>query len=134
MIFALLGDRKELEVRIILLVLRLCPCKKLEDFTNDFFIWITRARLGEVTAADQELAAYIAERWNGAPADWPSNIARFLVGKMTEPDFFAASASPDAKKERAHKSMAWFYAGMKHLLTGDRTTAADYFRKCLAVL
>ena len=27
---------------------------------------------------------------------------------------------------------AWFYAGMKKLLGGDKAAAANYFKKCLA--
>ena len=88
--------------------------------------------MGEKAVANKELTSYIDNRWNGAPDDWETKIANFLLDKISETDFFVAAASPDAKKERGQRCQAWFYAGMKRLLNGDKTTAADYFRKSVA--
>lgn len=33
---------------------------------------------------------------------------------------------------RGHQCEAWFYAGLKHLLAGDKNIAVKDFRKCLA--
>jgi lipoprotein NlpI len=94
--------------------------------------WLIRARLGETEAADQELSAYLEKRRAATPGDWISNVGGFLVGKVTEANLFAAAASTDEKKERGQLCEAWFYAGMKKLLAGDKGSSADYFRKCLA--
>ncbi|MBV8416604.1 MAG: hypothetical protein JO251_15455, partial [Verrucomicrobia bacterium] len=91
-----------------------------------------RARLGQAAAANQELSAYLDKRWDMVPGDWISKVGEFLLDKITEADLFAAAASSDAKKERAHHCEAWYYAGMKYLLVGDKKTAADYFTKCSA--
>jgi lipoprotein NlpI len=88
--------------------------------------------LGQKEAGDKELAAYLGQR--GKAADpWPARVAEFLLGRISESDLMAAAASPDASKEREHRAEGWYYAGMKRLLSGDKTGAADCFRKCVAM-
>ena len=41
-------------------------------------------------------------------------------------------ALADAEKQRGRQCEAWYYAGMKRLLDGDKAAAADSFRQCLA--
>jgi lipoprotein NlpI len=95
-------------------------------------IWLVRSRLGESVTANAELDEFVRKRWNAAPGDWVSTIARYLLGKVSEADLFAAAKSPDAKKERSQLCEAWFYAGMKKLFARDKAAAAEYFNKCLA--
>jgi lipoprotein NlpI len=64
--------------------------------------------------------------------DWATGIAEFLLNKIVEADFVAAANSPDTEKDRGQHCEAWYYSGMKRLLAGDKKTAANYFRKCLA--
>jgi HEAT repeat protein len=99
------------------------------DYSH-YRIWLIRARLGEKDAATRELASYLARRPQGKP--WALNVGRFLAGQMTEVDFIAAAADPNGQTDREQHCEAWFYAGMKRLLAGDKTTAADYFQKCRA--
>jgi lipoprotein NlpI len=61
-----------------------------------------------------------------------SKVAGHLLGKVPEADLFAAAKSPDPHKERCRLCEAWFYAGMKRLLGGDKAAAAADFQKCLA--
>ena len=107
-----------------------------------FFIWLTRAQLGEVEAATTELATYMDERGQSAPDNldtqtayfiaskmaWSSKVANFLLGKIAYADFLSAADSSDA----GQKTDVWFYAGMKHLVAGENAAAADYFGKCVA--
>jgi lipoprotein NlpI len=95
-------------------------------------IWLIRARLGETEAASKELSTYIDKRQKTTSSDWFSKVASHLLGKVSEADLFAAAASPDAKKDSEQHCEAWFYVGMKKLFSGDKETAANYFRKCLA--
>ena len=95
-------------------------------------LWIVRSRLGQKEAGDKELAAYLGQRGNAADP-WPARIADFLLGKTRESDLMAAAASPNSYKEREQRTDAWFFAGMKQLLAGDKAAAADCFRKCLAM-
>jgi hypothetical protein len=48
---------------------------------------------------------------------------------MTEADFLGAG---NRGHDSGRQCEAWFYAGMKRLLSGDAATARDDFQKCLA--
>jgi lipoprotein NlpI len=103
-----------------------------QDFYPRLFLWLMRSRLGESDAANKELAAFLDKRRDETPEEWTSKVAGHLLGNVSEADLFAAAKSSDAKKERGLFCEAWFFAGMKKLLGGDKATAADYFRKCIA--
>jgi tetratricopeptide (TPR) repeat protein len=103
-----------------------------EDKDSPPWIWLIRARQGEKEAANQELAAEMKQHLIDAPGDWASQITNFLLGKVYEADFLAAAISVDAEKKRDQQCDAWFYAGMKRLLDGDRPAATDYFKRALA--
>ena len=63
--------------------------------------------------------------------DWTAQIGRFLLDQISESDFLDGATSPDTEKDRAQHCEAWYYAGMKSLLAGDKKTAGDYFNKCV---
>jgi len=113
---------------------RACELSKMDqDFYPYLYVWLIRARLGETEAANKEiLSAYLEKRSNSRSEDWVSKVAGHLLGTVAEADLFAAAASPNAQKDSYQHCQAWFFAGMKKLLGGDKETAADYFRKCLA--
>jgi lipoprotein NlpI len=70
-------------------------------------------------------------RNTGRPDDWPSKVGHFLAGQLTESDFLQAAANPDTLTDREQHCEAYFYAGSKRLIEDDKTTAADYFKKCM---
>jgi hypothetical protein len=43
----------------------------------------------------------------------------------------AAAASPDGPKDKGQHCEAWYFAGMKRLLAGDKPGAIEAFHKCL---
>jgi lipoprotein NlpI len=88
--------------------------------------------LGETEAARNEFSAYFDQRGREAPGDWIFHVAEYLLGSMTEADFFAAAHSADAEMERGQLCETWYYVGVKQLLAGDNAAAAVSFRKCLA--
>ncbi|HMD53740.1 MAG TPA: tetratricopeptide repeat protein, partial [Phycisphaerae bacterium] len=96
-----------------------------------FYVWLIRARLGEKEAVTKELQAYWNNRETGTPDDWPSRISSFLTGKLAELDFIEAAQNSDDQKDNEQHCEAYFYAGSKRLIAGDKTTATDYFKKCL---
>jgi lipoprotein NlpI/uncharacterized protein YecT (DUF1311 family) len=100
------------------------------DYPN--LIWLILAEQGQNEAANKELAADIEQQLNDASEAWTSKIASFLLNKINQADFITAAASPDPKKTRDQRCDAWFYAGIKHLLAGDKATAIDCFQKALA--
>jgi HEAT repeat protein len=95
-------------------------------------IWLILARSGEKAAATKELMSYLEHRNTGTTNDWPSKVGRFLTGQLTETDFLNAATNTNAKTDREQHCEAYFYAGMKRLIENDKTTAVDYFKKCLA--
>jgi gag-polyprotein putative aspartyl protease len=106
-------------------------CEKDHSEANypRFFIWLMTARKGERAAADQELGACFGPGKRPKASRWEKDIGAFLLGNMSEAAFLRAAS-------RGHdpglQCEAWFYAGMKRLLSGDAATAQSYFKKCLA--
>jgi tetratricopeptide (TPR) repeat protein len=108
----------------------LAPPGESQDYPH-LFIWLDRVRGGESAEANRELVAYLGTRRNMPVADWTSNIGRFFLDQISESDFLGGVTSLDVEKGRAQHCEAWYYAGMKRLLAGDKKTAAVYFDKCL---
>jgi lipoprotein NlpI len=93
---------------------------------------LSRARLGEADAATTELREYLSGRTYGKTEEWTSRIGHFLAGQLAEPEFLAAAKDADPKKEAGQLCEAYFYAGTKRLLAGDKATATEYFQKSIA--
>ena len=91
-----------------------------------------QARLGDVRKADSRLSDYLAARPRTADGEWASHVGTFLIGRDSEEAFFQQAASGDAKTVGGQRCEAWFYAGIKKLVVGDKASAGDHFRKCLA--
>ncbi|MEK7466406.1 MAG: hypothetical protein AAB074_03235 [Planctomycetota bacterium] len=54
------------------------------------------------------------------------------AGDLAEPELLAAARHANPKTESGQVCLAYFYAGSKHLLAGDKTVARDYFQKVVA--
>ena len=105
-----------------------CELDSKDSGHSHLYIWLVQNQQSHKGEADQELTAYLA----GIPGDWISKEAAMLLGKINEADFLAAVTSSDPQQDQNQHCEAWYFAGMKRLLAGDKGTAADYFRKCLA--
>lgn len=104
----------------------------LEADTPQLYIWILRVRLGGRTTADRELAAYLLSRAGPVDVAWARRVGAFLLNHLGEEALLLAAASTDRKLECEQQCSAWFFSGMKLLLAGERTAAAEHFQKCLA--
>ena len=65
--------------------------------------------------------------------DWSACIGHFLTGNVPEGEFLN-QATATAKRPSGYDGQiceSCYYAGMKHLLDGDKEGAADFFQKCL---
>lgn len=102
------------------------------EVETELRIWATRSRLGETGAAKRELQAYLVSREAGDSSDWPSTICRFLLGQVTESQLFRAAETPGSQRKGEKHCQAYFYAGVKRLVVGDKKTAASRFEKCVA--
>lgn len=96
------------------------------------YLWLIAKAKNSKTDPDKQLADYLQTGWNSPPDDLATKIAGFLLGRIPEADLLAAASSPDAKKDQGQHCEAWYFAGMKRLLDGDKTTAIDYFHRCVA--
>ncbi|HUB68593.1 MAG TPA: tetratricopeptide repeat protein [Candidatus Methylacidiphilales bacterium] len=97
-----------------------------------FYLWLAQTGQNRKTDADSELTAYMTSRPDVYAGDWPSKVGGFLLGQINEADFLSAASSGDPQKNPRLHCEAWYYAGMKHLLVGEKTAAANDFQKCLA--
>jgi len=102
-----------------------------EDEDAPPLIWAAQARLGEKEAADRGLSSFIADHPEQANPFY-KEIDNFLLGKMSEKDLLAAADSGEEKKRPEQQCEAWYYAGLKRLLNGDKAGAAEAFRKTVA--
>jgi lipoprotein NlpI len=101
------------------------------SLTNDeahYYVWMSRARLGETDAATKELQRYLGSR--GGADDWLFKMGSFLTGQLSEAEFFKAAES-DSRRSKEHLCEAYFYAGTKRLVTGDTAGAETAFRNCV---
>jgi lipoprotein NlpI len=96
------------------------------------YLWLIATQLNPKGTADQDLAAALQNDWNSPPEEFSSKIAAFLLGHIHENDLIANAASPDPSREPAQYCKAWYFAGMKRLLAGDKKTAISYFQKSVA--
>ena len=61
-----------------------------------------------------------------------TKTASFLLGKTPEADYLDSAHSPDAGTDQSQRCQAWYFAGMKRLLMGDKKGAIDAFQQCVA--
>lgn len=100
--------------------------------TARLYLWVLATRNNPRGTADQDLSKALLNDWNSPPEEFTSKIGSFLLGHMREDDLIANAASPDPTLEPSQYCKAWYFAGMKRLLAGDKKTAVTYFQKCVA--
>ena len=94
--------------------------------------WLARYRLGEEEAADQSIINHLNTRSEEASGDWYEKIAQFLLGNISESEFFnAADIHNDPKKRNGQRCEAYFYAANKNLLKGDLEKAIVLLKQCI---
>lgn len=97
-------------------------------------IWLVRVRLGERGAATRELKEYFTgRRRSQKPDDWVSRLAAFVSGDSPESALFKAAEAKDEQRSRNQLCAAYYYAGSKRLIAGDKETARRYFEKSVEV-
>ena len=103
------------------------------EATSQLFIFLARARAGDVAEASDELLKVlpVAE----APGDQFSVAVRFLTGRIAEPDYLAGLAKPDDEDDDVDrvKAEGFFLAGGRRLAFGDRAVGLAMMRNALAI-
>jgi tetratricopeptide (TPR) repeat protein len=96
------------------------------------YLWLIEKASGAKTDADAELSDAMESSWNSPPDDLVSKTAGYLLGRVSETDYLSASDSPDANLQKGQQCEAWYYIGMKRLLSGDKAGAAAAFQTAVA--
>jgi tetratricopeptide (TPR) repeat protein len=107
-----------------------CELGSCDDYTQ-FRIWLTRARLGQQAKADRELQTYMDSRDVTNRGDWASALGNYLLGRVTEADLLKDARSSSERTNTTRLCEAYFYAGTKQLIAGDKEAAINYLKKCL---
>jgi tetratricopeptide (TPR) repeat protein len=127
---------------LIWMLLRQWP-EALEDYRRDIalstspndddhlYVWLLRTRLGEMNAANEELARYLTTRPAAKVSDWYASAAGFLLGKVSEEQLLAASTAPERFEALRLQSKAWYYIGMKKLFVTEKG-AIESLARCFS--
>lgn len=95
-----------------------------------FYLWLARVQQNQQADANKELSDYMSKRPTSANW-WYTRIGNFLLGQYAEVDVLTSAVSVRSAEGRDYDQCeAWYFVGMKRLLAGDKSAAADYFRKC----
>ncbi len=126
-----------------------CEAAPHDRFADNarLYLWVI-AKLGNQHGdADQDLSDALENGWNTSADDFTSKTAAFLLGRATESDYLTAASSTDGNVDATQHCQAFYFAGMKRLLMGDkgnrrrlfpemrrhparRTTASTSLRRC----
>jgi tetratricopeptide (TPR) repeat protein len=111
-----------------------CDAAPHDRFADNahLYLWLIAKQQVSHTDPDQDLSDALENGWNTPPDDFTAKTAAFLLGRATESDYLTAANSADANINATQNCQAYYFAGMKRLIMGDRGTASDYFQKCVA--
>jgi lipoprotein NlpI len=103
-------------------------CVRLEPQNRDNFLWLYLANARNGQGDVQDL---LRQAVNSNSRKWPAPIVEFLLGSSTPETLLAACSHENAHKQRKQVCSAHFFAGQKHLLTGDLQQAAGFFDRAI---
>jgi len=95
-----------------------------------FRIWALRSRMNDGPGATDELQNYLRSL-KEKTMTWPAAVGWYLVGAFSERNFLGCAAKSDQKTRDWWQCRANYYAGMKHLIAGDKVGAMDFFQQSL---
>ncbi|MCE0521587.1 MAG: tetratricopeptide repeat protein [Methylacidiphilales bacterium] len=95
------------------------------------YLWIAKVKQGEADKATQELTRYLDQSPKTLAGTWGWEIAQFLAGQVDEASFITSADSFQVKQDRGQAAQAFYYAGLKRALAGDKAGAEKYFKRCV---
>jgi tetratricopeptide (TPR) repeat protein len=100
-----------------------------------FEVFLIECRLGQTAQAKEELTAYLQSVPAAKAGDWSTCIGHFLAGTLNESNFLAQATSTARRPTDVAMQTgdAYYFAGMEHWLSGDKTGASERFKKCLKI-
>lgn len=78
-----------------------------------------------------EAAPELAKLAGSWPEGWNKTLAQFLLGEVPDADFLKVAPDEDKEAQRS-QCITHYYAGMRHLLAGEKGTALAFFKKSVA--
>lgn len=113
---------------------KFCELAPRDDDADDarLYIWLISKKQNPTGDADSALSSALSTEWNSTPSDLTSQIAAFLLGRISENDLIAAADSNDPGQDQRQHCKTWYFAGIKKMLMGNQAGAATCFRKSLA--
>jgi tetratricopeptide (TPR) repeat protein len=97
-----------------------------------YYMWLSRSRMGETGAATRELQNYLDSRKSNGSDDWAVAVGNFLAGRLTEAELLKSVGGSENGVDEGRRCEAYFYAGYKRLIGGEKDMAAEYFGKSIA--
>ena len=73
---------------------------------------------------------------NAAPftrEQWPGPIIAMLLEQSTVNELESLATDPDTERQKEKRTEAYFYAGQKELVAGNRTAAVSHFRETVNI-
>jgi lipoprotein NlpI len=95
-------------------------------------LWFLQMQQGKKELANQELTGWLKKAIGDTNYVAEAELYKFLLSQVSETKFLARVKRGDTRNARWERCSAWYYAGKKRLLEGDKATAAEYFRNCVA--
>lgn len=97
-----------------------------------YWVWITEMEAGRNNDARTDLTDALNRPTCFKPDDWPSQIASFLLERITRTQLMAKATTNNDNETRGRMCEAWFYCGMQKLLSGDPKDAHECFTAAVA--
>ena len=110
---------------------QLAPHDPYADHARLYLWMIARSQNRTEEEANHALGDAVQNNWNASADDYVTKLAGFLLGRMSEAEVIAAAISSDPKTDQTQHCEAWYFTGMKRLLSGDRDAARDHFQHCV---
>ncbi len=96
------------------------------------YLWVIAVKQGQTENATHDLADATKAGVKSLSETWGWQIGQYLTGQMDEATFLASAASFQAKQDKSQKAKAYYFAGLKREIAGDKTGAAKLFHQCIA--
>lgn len=94
------------------------------------FLWVIASEHPASNKTTLPLTDYLNHGSSKFEGTWPWQIAKFLAGQVDEATFLASAKSFEAKKDKGQVAQAYYYAGLKQVLVGDKAAAVKFFKQC----
>ena len=95
--------------------------------------WLLEMLKGEKESeADTRLKQYLADSSSLNSSDWMASIALYLISDLNQNELLERASLVGSKQNLQRLCDAYYYIGMRHLLTGDTASSTYCFQKVIS--